>query len=103
MRTDSSAPSTALLPLGLAWLFLVAMTVFSLWLVRWLGPASWVQLPLAAIIWLKGWVVARYFIESHQTHPFIAWVIRIFLLGVPLALVLTTWFGPQLAGLTAAR
>lgn len=103
MRTDPSSPSTALLPLALAWLFLVFMTVFSLWLVRSLGSAPWVQLPVAAIIWLKGWVVARYFIESHQVHPFIARVIRLFLLGVPLALVLTTWFGPQLAGLTAAR
>jgi hypothetical protein len=37
--------------------------------------------------------VARYFIESHQTHPFIAWVIRIFIALVPVALALITFLG----------
>lgn len=52
---------------------------------------------MAAVVWLKGWLVARHFIESHLAHPFIAWVLRVFIVCVPAALLVTTWFGPQLA------
>src|SRR5690242_18089514 len=100
MKAIPASPSTSLTPLVLSWLGLVTLTVFSLCLARWSGHAAWLQLPVAAIVWVKGWIVARSFIESHLAHPFIARVIRIFILCVPLALILTTWFGDRIARLT---
>jgi hypothetical protein len=76
-----------------AWLGLLALTLLSLALGERFGHAPWMPLLVAAIIWAKGTMVARYFIESHQTHPFIAWVIRIFIALVPVALALITFLG----------
>jgi len=76
-----------------AWLGLLALTLVSLALGQRFGHASWMPLPVAAIIWVKGAVVARYFIESHQAHPFIAWVIRVFIALVPVALIVTALLG----------
>lgn len=77
----------------LAWLGLLALTLVSLVLGNRFGHASWMPLLVAAIIWLKGTLVARHFIESDSAHPFIAWVIRAFVAFVPLALVLTALLG----------
>jgi hypothetical protein len=76
-----------------AWLGLLALTLLSLLLGQRFGHASWMPLLVAAIIWIKGAVVARYFIESHLAHPFIAWVIRVFVAAVPAALVVTALLG----------
>lgn len=46
---------------------------------------------VAAIIWIKGTVVARHFLESRTAHPFIAWLLRVFVAIAPVALLLTTW------------
>ncbi len=97
MKTAHSAPSTSLTPLVIAWLGLVALTGLSLWLAQWSGRAAWLQLPVAAIVWFKGWTVARFFIETHLAHPFIAGVVRAFIICVPLALVLTVWIGERMA------
>ncbi len=97
MKTHDSTPSTSLVPLVWSWLGLVVLTGFSVWLARWSGHAVWLQLPVAAIVWFKGWVVARYFIESHLAHPFIAGVVRAFIVCVPLALILTVWLGERFA------
>lgn len=99
MKAIRSTPSASLTPLFLSWFGLVMLTVLSLWLSQWSGRAAWLQLPVAAIVWLKGWLVARYFIESHRAHPFIARVVRIFILCVPAALILTAWFGDRFARL----
>ena len=42
-------------------------------------------------------MVARYFIESHLAHPFIARLLRVFIAIAPVALVLTAFFGDTLA------
>lgn len=97
MKTISAAPAGALSPLFLAWLGLVALTVFGLCLGRWLAGEAWLQVAVAGVVWLKGWIVARYFLESHRAHPFVAWVVRGFLVCVPAALVFTALFGKHLA------
>ncbi|MCL2656453.1 MAG: hypothetical protein FWD62_03350 [Betaproteobacteria bacterium] len=99
MKTDPdhSTLTTSVTPLFFAWLGLLALTGFSLWLARWSGHAAWLQLPVAAIIWFKGWIVARFFIETRLAHPFIAWVVRVFIVCVPLALILTVWLGERFA------
>lgn len=77
------------LPIVQAWAGLLALTGISLLLGHSYGHASWMPLLVAAIIWIKGTVVARYFLESHAVHPFIAWLLRIFIAFAPLALLLT--------------
>jgi len=81
----------------LAWLALVALTVASLGLGEWFSSAPWLPLLVAAIVWIKGTLVARCFIESHVAHPFIARVLRAFIAFAPLALVATAYFGDRLA------
>lgn len=77
----------------LAWLALLALSFAGLFLGELFGHAPWMPLLVAAIIWAKGSLVARYFIESHQAHPYIAWVIRVFVAFVPVALVITAFLG----------
>lgn len=81
--------STLVLP----WLGLLALTLVSLALGNRFGHAPWMPLLVAAIIWIKGTLVARYFIESHQAHPFIAVMLRVFIAFAPVALVLTAFLG----------
>lgn len=81
-----------------AWLTLVALTLFSLGLSEWFRDARWLPLLVAAIIWLKGALVARCFIESQVAHPFIARVLKVFIAVSPLALIATAFFGDTLAG-----
>lgn len=88
--SDPSAPT-------LAWLALVALTLASLGLGEWFPRAPWLPLLVAAIVWLKGVLVARAFIESHLAHPFIARLLQGFVAFSPLALVGTAYFGDSLA------
>ena len=80
-----------------AWLILVALTLVSLGLSEWIREVRWLPLLVAAIIWLKGALVARCFIESHVVHPFIARVLSVFIAISPLALIATAFFGGTLA------
>ncbi|QDZ29309.1 hypothetical protein [Noviherbaspirillum sp. UKPF54] len=73
-----------------AWLALLALTGISLVLGQKVGHASWMPVVVAAVIWVKGTVVARYFLESGSAHPFIAWLLRVFVAIAPAALLLTT-------------
>jgi len=83
--------------LTVAWLALVALTLVSLGLSEWFRDARWLPLLVAAIIWFKGALVARCFIESHVAHPFIARVLSVFVAMSPLALIATAFFGGTLA------
>jgi hypothetical protein len=83
--------------LTVAWLALVALTLVSLGLSEWFRDARWLPLLVAAIIWFKGALVARCFIEAHIAHPFIARVLRVFVAIAPLALIATAFYGATLA------
>jgi hypothetical protein len=83
--------------LTLAWLALVALTLASLGLGEWFAMADWLPLLVAAIIWLKGALVARYFIESDAAHPFVARLVQVFIAFAPVALVATAFFGDGIA------
>ncbi|WP_295009052.1 hypothetical protein [uncultured Dechloromonas sp.] len=80
-----------------AWLALVALTLLSLGLGEWFRDVSWLPLVVAAIMWIKGVVVARCFIESHVAHPFIARVLQVFIALAPIALIVTAFFGSTVA------
>ena len=83
--------------LTLAWLLLVGLTLVSLGLGEWSRTAAWLPALVAAIIWLKGRIVAHTFVESHLAHPFIARVVESFIAIPPLALLATAYFGDTLA------
>lgn len=96
----STAPVTRLqadVAPGPAWLALMVLTLASLALGEWLRGANGLPLLVAAIVWAKGWLVARHFIESHEAHPFIARMLQIFIAFVPVALVMTSFFGAWIA------
>ncbi|MCK6413575.1 MAG: hypothetical protein L6Q55_14305 [Azonexus sp.] len=95
----SDAPaSPQLKPLFLTWLALLALTLLSLALGRWLHHATtWLPLLVAGIVWLKGDLVARHFIEAAKATPFIARLLRYFIAFTPLALVFTAFFGREFA------
>lgn len=86
--------------LTLAWLALVGLTLISLGLGREFSHAGWLPLLVAGIIWLKGNLVACHFIESPQSHPLIAWLLRVFIAFGPLWLIVTAYWGAELAHLT---
>lgn len=77
----------------LTWLALLALSFTGLLLGEWFGHRPWLSLLVAAIIWIKGSLVAHYFIESHLAHPFVSWLLRVFIAAVPVALLITAWFG----------
>lgn len=83
--------------LTVAWLALVALTLASLGLSEWFRDISLLPLLVAAIIWIKGALVARCFIESHVAHPFIKRVLKVFIGISPLALLATAFYGSTLA------
>ena len=97
MNASNATPAAHLRPLTTAWLALVALTLFSLGIGQWFHGMVWLPLLVAAIVWIKGIVIARYFIESHLTHPFIRRVLRYFIAFTPVALVLVVFFGSQFA------
>lgn len=98
MNTEDFKPSTRLMPLFLAWLGLVLLTFASLGLGSWLQDASsWLPPLVAAIIWLKAFLVARYFLEVPLCHTFIRRLTWSFIAFAPVALVLTDLFGRQFA------
>lgn len=97
MNANRKLPPANLQTLTFAWLGLVALTLLSLGIGRWLHGAPWLPLLVAAIVWVKGRLVARRFIEAPQTHPFIDRTLRGFIAFTPLALLLTAFFGAQFA------
>lgn len=101
MRIAERQPSSSLAPLAHAWLALITLTLASLVLSERFHGVDWLQPLVAAIIWLKGVLVARQFIEVGLSHPFIRRVVYAFIAFTPLALVVVTYFGARLARWTS--
>ncbi|WP_420473494.1 hypothetical protein [Noviherbaspirillum sp. ST9] len=79
--------------LTLAWLGLLFLSAAGLAAGLRAGHASWLPIIVAALIWLKGWLVTRYFLNAAEAHPYVTWLLRIFTAFAPAALVLTTTLG----------
>jgi hypothetical protein len=79
------------------WLALVALTLVGLGLGEWFRAADWLPLLVAAIVWVKGTLVARNFIETQRAHPFISRLVQGFVAIAPGALLVTAFFGETLA------
>ncbi|ATE59141.1 hypothetical protein [Thauera sinica] len=97
MNTNERKPGTSLVPLASTWLVLVGLTLLSVQLGDSLGRQQAVQLIVAAIVWVKGSLIARHFIEADLAHPFIRNVLRFFVAFAPIAIVLTAFFGDEFA------
>lgn len=97
MSPSERKPATTLAPLTTAWLILVVLTLLSLGLGKWFHGAAWLPVVVAAIVWAKGMLIARRFIESELAHPFIRHVLKGFVAFAPLALVLIAFFGREFA------
>ena len=97
MNDSIKHPSSAIAPPSSAWLILVALTLISPFLGLWLHGAGWLQLLVAGIVWVKGWLIARQFIEIELAHPFIRRVMQGFILFTPIMLLLTVFLGNHFA------
>jgi hypothetical protein len=83
---------TATVPLDQAWLVLVALTLLSAFLAEALHGRTGLPILVAALVWIKGRLVARRFLESDDLHPFLRNVLRAFVAFAPLVLVgLALW------------
>ena len=100
MTTDHQ-PSSAIKPLFGVWLALCVLTLLSLGLGQGFHSANWLPLLVAAIVWVKGRLVSRYFIETQLATPFIRRVVAVFIAFALLALVVTGFFGPNIAHWTS--
>ena len=97
MNTVETKNSAGLAPFTHAWLGLIALTFASLYLGHWFHGTAWLQILVAAIIWLKGILVANQFIEIKAAHVFIRRVVLGFIAITPLALLIIAYFGNQVA------
>lgn len=101
MTNEPKTGKVNLKPLIGAWLALVALTLLSVGLSHWVVDARWLAVMVAAIVWVKGWLVARAFIESRVAVPFIRRLLDVFIALAPIALLLTGFFGRDFARWTA--
>lgn len=92
MKHPIRQPATALTPLTITWLALVALTLLSLYGGQWLHGAAWLQLLVAAIVWIKSRLVARNFIESDLAHPYIRNLLRGFIVVIPMVLIVSVFY-----------
>lgn len=99
--TTEHQSSSAIKPLFGVWLALCVLTLLSLGLGQGFHSASWLPVLVAAIVWAKGRMVSRYFIETQLATPFIRRVVAGFTAFAPLALLLTGFFGPSIARWTS--
>ncbi len=97
MNTAVKKNSTGLTHLSYAWLGLVTLTFVSLYLGYWFHGTAWLQVVVAAIVWFKGILVAKHFLEIKEAHSFIHRVVLGFVAVTPLALLLIAYFGNQVA------
>jgi len=95
--TSPENSTVGLGPLFFVWLALMLLSLFSLVLGEWVGEATWLPAIVATVIWLKAWLVARWFLEAFQCITFIRRLILGFIAFAPIALVLTDTLGTQLA------
>lgn len=97
MHRNSGA---VLAPLVKTWLGLLALTGLSLLLGHVLHGQAGLQWVVAVVLWLKGWLVIRHFIEADSAHPLIRRVLYGFITITPALLLVTALFGRQLARMT---
>ena len=75
-----------------AWLWLLCITVLCAALaVTERGLLPWVGWGVAALVWVKAWLVADHYLEVADAAPVFRRIVHLFIAVVPLALVITAW------------
>ncbi len=97
MNQADSKTLRSMRPLLFAWAALVVLTLLSTVLGQVLKGTEGLTAMVAAIIWLKAWLVAYYFLEASHAHTFIRRLVFIFIAYAPVLLVLTDSFGAKFA------
>lgn len=97
MDASGKQPSIRLSPLVSTWAGLSLLTFASVAMGEWWHGTAGLPRVVALMIWLKAWLIARYFLEVQLTHPFIRRLVQVFIAFVPVALVLSDLFGPRIA------
>jgi hypothetical protein len=87
MRHPSPAPKSTLRLLFLAWLGLMLLTGVSILIGHELHGKAGLQPLVAGVLWLKSWLVVRYFLEGRSIHWFFRRVLYVFIAITPLCLV----------------
>lgn len=86
---------------NLAWLLLIALTLGGTLLGESSNPGFWTSVLLAGIMALKGRMVIDHFLELGNAHPSIRRLVRLYATALPLLVIVSYFFGPQIARLTA--
>ncbi len=86
--------------LTLAWLVLLGLTLIGSAAGNASSPGLWVTVAVAAMMAFKGHVVIDHFLELGGAHPAIRRLVRFYATALPVMLILTDLFGPQIARLT---
>jgi len=87
--------------LDLVWALLIGLTLGGAALAETSASGFWVTLVIAAIMALKGRLVIDHFMELADASPTIRTMVRLYGIVIPLLLILTYVFGPQIAPLTS--
>ena len=87
MSHASPAPKSTLRLLFLAWLGLMLLTGVSILTGHELHGRAGLQPLVAGILWLKSWLVVRYFLEGRSIHDFFRRVLYVFIAITPLCLI----------------
>lgn len=87
MSHASPAPKSTLRLLVLAWLGLMLLTGVSILIGHELHGMAGLQPLVAGILWLKSWLVVRYFLEGRSIHDFFRRVLYVFIAITPLCLI----------------
>ena len=86
--------------LTFAWLVLLGLTLIGGVVGNTGSPGLWVTVAVAAMMAFKGRVVIDHFLELGGAHPSIRRLVRFYAVALPVMLILTDLFGPQIAWLT---
>lgn len=87
MSRAASAPQSTHRVLALTWLGLMLLTALSILIGHELHGKAGLQPLVAAVLWLKSWLVARYFLEGRGIHWFFRRVLYGFIAITPLCLI----------------
>lgn len=86
--------------LDLVWFLLIGLTIGGAALGEAERPDIWVTLVVAGLIAIKGRLVIDHFMELTHANRHIRRTVRLYGVAIPLLLVLTHLFGPQVARMT---
>lgn len=87
--------------LDLVWGLLIGLTLGGAALGEAAESGFWVTVTIALAMTFKGRMVIDHFMELTHAHQTIRWTVRLYAVVIPLLLILTYLFGPQIASITS--